>query len=133
MDLLVKWSPTFSQNKYNIGLTQAEYVIQLNKNVPVKSYTPQNSPPVEKAIGDELDKLEKVDFIEPLFSPYSAPTVCVAKPDGTLRVTIDFQMVNKNIVNDAYSMHWVEDQLEAMSGAMVFTTLDMTKGYHQMN
>ena len=38
-------------------------------------------------------------------------------------------MVNKNIVNDAYPMHKVEDQLEAMSGATVFTTLDLTMGY----
>ena len=29
-------------------------------------------------------------------------------------------------------MHRVEDQLEAMSGSSVFTTLDLTKGYHQM-
>ena len=41
-------------------------------------------------------------------------------------------MVNKNVVNDAYPMHRVEDQLEAMSGASVFTTVDLTKGYHQM-
>ena len=67
----------------------------VDNNVPVKSYTPRNSPAVKKAIEDELFKLEKADFIEPSISPYSAPTVCVAKPDGTLRVTIDFQMVNK--------------------------------------
>ena len=29
-------------------------------------------------------------------------------------------------------MHRVEDQLEAMSGSLVFSTLDLTKGYHQM-
>ena len=29
-------------------------------------------------------------------------------------------------------MHRVKDQLEAMSGALVFSTLDLTKGYHQM-
>ena len=44
----------FSQNKYNVGLTQEEYVIWLNNDVPVKSYTPQNSPAVEKAIKDEF-------------------------------------------------------------------------------
>ena len=81
----------FSWNKYGVGLTQEEYVICLNNNVPVKSYTPQNSPAVKKAIGDELDKLEKADFIEPLISPYSAPTVCEAKPDGTLRVILAFK------------------------------------------
>ena len=41
-------------------------------------------------------------------------------------------MVNKYVINDAYPMHRVKDQLEAMSGASVFTTLDLTKGYHQM-
>ena len=69
-----------------------------NYDISVKSFYPKNSPAVKKAIRDELDKLEKVDFIEPSISPYSAPTVCAAKPDGTLRVTIDFQMVNKYIV-----------------------------------
>ena len=51
---------------------------------------------------------------------------------SSLHVIIDFCMVNKNVVNDAYPMHRVEDQLEAMSGCSVFTTLDLTKGYHQM-
>ena len=58
--------------------------------------------------------------------------MCVKKPDGTLCVTIDFRMVNKDMINDAYPMHRVEDQLEAMSGSSVFTTLDLTKGYYQM-
>ena len=85
-----------------------------------------------EAIELELKKLEKADFIEPSISPYSAPTVCVKKPDGTLRVTIDFRMVNKKVINNAYPMHRVEDQLEAMSGSLVFSTLDLTKEYHQM-
>ena len=91
MNFLVKWSPIFSQNKYEVGLTQEEYVIWLNNDIPVLSYTPWNSPAVEKDIGDELDKLEKTYFIEPSISPYSAPTVCVAKPDGTLRKTLTFE------------------------------------------
>ena len=41
-------------------------------------------------------------------------------------------MVNKYVKNDAYPMHWVKDQLEALSRASVFSTLDLTKGYHQM-
>ena len=41
-------------------------------------------------------------------------------------------MVNKNIINNAYPMHRIDDQLDAMSGCSVFTTLDLTKGYHQM-
>lgn len=58
--------------------------------------------------------------------------VVVPKPDGALRVCIDFRRVNLNIVNDAYPMYWIEDQLNAMGGAKVFTTLDLNKGYHQL-
>ena len=41
-------------------------------------------------------------------------------------------MVNMNMVNDAYPMQRVEDQLEAMSGASFYTMVDFTKGNHQM-
>ena len=117
LKLLSEWLFIFSKNKYDVGITREEYVICLHDNTPVKSYTPRNSPAVKQAIETELEKLERADFIEPLTSPYLAPTVCIKKPDGSLRVTIDFRMVNKNVINDAYPMHWVKDQLEAMSGA----------------
>ena len=73
-----------------MGLMQEEYVIWLRNNVLVKSYTPWNTPEVKKANEGELDKLEKAEFIESSISPYSAPTLCVDKPEGTLRVTFDF-------------------------------------------
>ena len=109
-------------NKYDVGITREEYVICLHDNTPVKSYTLRNSPAVKQAIETELEKLERADFIKPLISPYLAPTVCIKKPDESLRVTINFRMVNKNVINDAYPLHWVKDQLEAMSGALVFPT-----------
>ena len=74
----------------------------------------------------------KGSFIEHSAILYSAPAVCVKKPYWSLHMTINFCMVNKNVINDAYPMHRVEDQLEAMSGSSVFTMLDLTKGYHQM-
>ena len=36
------------------------------------------------------------------------------------------------IENNVYLFHWIEDQLQAMAGAKWFTTLDLTKGYHQI-
>lgn len=45
---------------------------------------------------------------------------------------IDFRQVNQDIVNDAYPMHQIEEQLNAMAGCNVFSTLDLTKGYHQL-
>ena len=82
--LFACWSNVFSCNKYNVGLTKEEYYIRLIDETPVESYTPCCSPAVIEAIESELDKLERADFIEPSNSPYSAPTVCVKKPDSAL-------------------------------------------------
>ena len=81
----------------------------------------------------ELDKMKEAGFIKPSISPFAAPMMCVKKGDGSLCVTIDFQMINKNVINDAYSLHRIDDQIVNMCGSAFFTTLDLTKGYHQMN
>lgn len=36
------------------------------------------------------------------------------------------------MVNGAYHMHQIKDQLDAMKVATVFLTLDLKKGYHQL-
>ena len=65
------------------------------KNETIKSYIPWKTPAMVKAINGEVEKLEKAGFIEPSISTFAAPTVCVRKKDGSLRVYIDFRMVNK--------------------------------------
>jgi hypothetical protein len=115
-----------------VGLADTSYTIKVSKVNPVKGYVPRLNPAARKAILDEVDKMEQADFIEPSISPYALPIVCVQKKDKTLRVCIDFRQVNKDIVFDAYPLHRIDDQLESMAGSQVFSTLDLTKGYHQM-
>ena len=42
-------------------------------------------------------------------------------------------MINKNVIDDAYPLHWIYDQINSMLGSAWFTTLELTKGNHQMN
>ena len=77
--------------------------------------------------------MKEANFIEQSFSLFAAPMVCVRKGDSSLRVTIDFQMINKNVIDNAYPLHWIDDQIDSMCGSAWFTTLDLTKGYHQIN
>ena len=41
-------------------------------------------------------------------------------------------MINKNIISDAYPMHYIDDQLKSIIGSKIFTTLNLTKKYYQM-
>ena len=42
-------------------------------------------------------------------------------------------MIIKNVIDNAYPLHWIDDQIHSMRGSAWFLTLDLTKGYHQMN
>ena len=42
-------------------------------------------------------------------------------------------MINKNVIDNTYPLHWTDDQIDSICGSAWFMTLDLTKGYHQMN
>ena len=127
MLLLEKWHTVLLLNKYDVGLTDVDYKIRLSDPTPIKSYIPRYSQGVREAISKELEKMKEANFIEPSISPFAAPMVCVQKGDGSLRVTIDFCMINKNVIANAYLLHRIDNQIDSMCGSAWITTLDSTK------
>ena len=54
------------------------------------------------------------------------------KRDGTLRFYIDFRKLNDVTVKDAHTLPRIDDTLEALKGAKIFSTLDLKCGYWQV-
>ena len=81
-----------------------------------------------------MDKLLKINCIEPTNSPYASPIVLVRKPDGNLRLCVDYCSINKDTTLDRYPLPRVDELLDAIGNqkAMYFTTLDLMRGYHQV-
>ena len=79
-----------------------------------------------------MSRLEKGGFIEKSDSPWSAQTVLVKKKDGTWRMCVDYRRLNDKTVKDAYPIPRINDNLDALSGAKWFTTLDCNMAYHQV-
>lgn len=53
----------------------------------------------------------------------------VAKKDGSYRVCVDYREINKKVVRDKFLMPNVEDQIDRLSEARVYTTLDLKNSY----
>jgi hypothetical protein len=86
---------------------------------------------VEAAKAYVTDLLDK-GWIQPSTSPWGAPILFVPKPDGKLRACINYTGINDLTVKDKFPLPRIDDILDKLSGAKIFSSLDLYTGYHQL-
>ena len=85
-----------------------------------------------KELKKQLEELESKGFIRPSNSCWGAPVVFVKKHDGTLRMCIDYRELNKVTIKNKYPLPRIDDLFDQLSGAKIFSRLDLASGFHQM-
>ena len=71
-------------------------------------------------------------FIRPSASPRGAPILFVQKKDGSLRLCIDYRQLNQVTIKNKYPLPRVDDLLDQLRGASVFSKIDLKSGYYQV-
>ena len=74
----------------------------------------------------------KNGVVEQSVSPWASNVVVVNKKDGSLRFCVDYRRLNDATVKDAYPLPKIQDCLDALGGAQVFSAVDLRSGYHQV-
>ncbi|GBM97814.1 Transposon Ty3-G Gag-Pol polyprotein, partial [Araneus ventricosus] len=101
---------------------------------PPVSVPPYRLSPVKKELlKKELDKLLEENIIEECESPYAAPVVLVPKPNGNIRLYIDYRGLNATTIADSYPLTRMDDLLHAAKHTPFMTTIDLKSGYHQIS
>ena len=77
----------------------------------------------------EIDKLLAAGIIRPSLSTWASPVVAVLKPDGTARITVNYKKLNAQTIVPQIPIPNIEDLLNSLGGASVFSTMDITSGY----
>ena len=83
---------------------------------------------IKKQIKELLDK----GYIRPSSSPWGSPVLLVEKKDGSLRMVVDYHMLNELTIKNKYPLPMINDLFNQLQGAKVFSKIDPRSGYHQL-
>ena len=80
----------------------------------------------------QLSELETKQFIRSSSSPWGASSIFVKKFDRTLRICVDYRKLNDLTIKNKYPLPRIDDLFDQLSGARVFSQLDLATGFHQL-
>ncbi|KAL2230914.1 UNVERIFIED_CONTAM: Transposon Ty3-G Gag-Pol polyprotein [Sesamum indicum] len=100
--------------------------------VPI-SIAPYRMAPSElKELKKQLEELLDKRFIRPSISPWGAPVLFVKKKDGSMRLCVDYRQLNRITIKNKYPLPRIDDLLDQLKGATVFSKIDLRSGYWQL-
>jgi hypothetical protein len=89
--------------------------------------------PAERAeLNRQLKDAVEAGLIRPNYCEYGSPILFVRKVDGSLRMCIDYRGLNEVTRKDAYPLPRVDDTLDELKDAIVYTHLDFASGFWQV-
>ena len=134
---LLDYADIFKTKEILLGKTSlVKHKIYTNTEIPV-ARAPYRVPFSRRQIMKNLiEEMLENDIITPSTSPWSAPVVLVEKTDPSgetsYRFCIDYRALNAVTKRDFFPIPNLQDTLDQLGKSKRFTTLDLTKGYWQV-
>ncbi|OWZ02372.1 Pol Polyprotein [Phytophthora megakarya] len=84
-------------------------------------------------VEDSVQKMLQAGVIEVSNNgAWGFPVVLVRKKDGEVRFCVDYRALNAVTKKDIYPLPRIDETIESLGGALLFTTLELRSGYWQI-
>ncbi|KAH0358938.1 hypothetical protein KCU65_g10168, partial [Aureobasidium melanogenum] len=85
-----------------------------------------------KTLKEWLEENLRKGFIRPSSSPASSPVLFVAKPDGSLRLCMDYRGLNAVSEKDRYPLPLTKETLNSLKGMKYFSKIDIVAAFNNI-
>ena len=79
-----------------------------------------------------IDHNVQTGLMSPISSPWAAPVLLVAKPNGSWRLVCDYRRLNAVTTADNYPLPEIGDLVNNLSKSTIFSSTDLFSGFHQI-
>lgn len=111
----------------------ADHHIDLQPGAQPVRVRPYHYSPIQKTeIEEQVKQMLQNGVIRPSSSAFASPVLLVGKKDGTWRFCIDYCHLNAVTQKNKHPVPVVDELLDELNGAKVFTKLDFRSGCHQI-
>ncbi|GFW60632.1 hypothetical protein TNCV_569781 [Trichonephila clavipes] len=84
-------------------------------------------------VNKQIEEWLNEGIIRPSSAEYASPIVMVKKKDGSSRMCIDYRKLNLKLVKDKFPLPVIEDVLDTLQEAKVYSTLDLRNGFFHVD
>ena len=120
----------FALKSLDMGHTSlVKHKIKLDNYTPFKERYRHILPHLFEEVKNHLKEMIQVGAIRRSNSPWENTVVLVRKKDGSLHFCIDLRKLNARTIKDAYSLPRIDETLDCLGGAIIFTSLDLKSEY----
>ncbi|GFW05006.1 retrovirus-related Pol polyprotein from transposon 297 [Trichonephila clavipes] len=109
-----------------------EHSINTENNPPISVSPYRMNPARKELLKKQLDSLLQQGIIVECESPCASPVVLTPKPNGSMRLCIDYRKLNAQTVPDSYPLPRMDDLLNEAKPTPYMSTIDLRSGYHQV-
>lgn len=132
-EMLKEYAKLFSEAKELPPSRRCDHAIVTKEGAQILNIRPYQYPHHQKeAIEGFVRDMLAAGLIQPSVSPYASPLLLLKKKDGSWRFCTDNRALNNITTPNKFPIPVIEELLDELHGAVIFSKLDLKSGYHQI-